>query len=441
MTRKERFEKAKKAREEAKKKENQKFDLPDLVPIEYLPMEKDRFTLFRIASAAIETRQKPSDGFKIKQSMMRGDDKKYFNVVWSYQRDWPLNQLYYFITKGKYDDSTQTKTYDYNGCELLTEVLTNGQIGNRFATGWKPQELALLNVIDRLDMDFHRDNKVTKVFTKDANKSDEGRFYTSYGISKKGLYEKILGVYDENMVHHSDTDIAVRRLSEKKGDNWYLPYLPEFDSRKIEPYCDMDGINYLDYYSDKALTEEELSWDRVDFETDPRYKVTSTIKIYNRLKKFIDKVDKKYDTDFSTIFKDQVEHEKAEFNAMMKEQEKNNKKSTPVEKTLPSKKEEEVSNEKEDTTVESVEKTPRRSRKSASKEFGSNDVPEKYRDSYTKLSEEDKEFIVGFDSEKDEYIFPEGEGLLPCEVEDGGCGSNFSENMMVCPYCGIEWED
>jgi len=444
-SRKERYESWKKEKAKAEAEKNHgSFDLPDLKPIEYLPMTKDKCEVIRIVSQPWESAKDGTDGYRIKHSMMLGD-KKYFNVNWSFNRDWPLNQLYYFLTKGEYNKDTRTKTYEYAGCPILKKVLTNNQ-DSPYASGWKPQEFVLMNVIDRFDMEWHKNHKATKVFTKDAEKNDEGKYYPSYGISAKGLYMKIQGCADDNMIHPCDTDFAIRRLSEKEGDNWYKVFVPEFEARPIEGLSEKDGIKYLDYASFDPLTDEELSWERVNFEEDPRYKVTSTIKIYNHIKNLVKDVDTKYAADikssigcsFTELFEEKVEEERKLFQAM---QEKNAAKTSTSSNEAEAYKEESTN---EETPKEEKEAPTRKTSRRVTKEEPVNEeksleevISEEYLASYKKLSEEERASIVGFDIEKDEYVFAEGVDTAMCPE----CDKFGDENVFKCPYCGIEFDD
>ncbi|MDA3855066.1 MAG: zinc ribbon domain-containing protein [Candidatus Woesearchaeota archaeon] len=439
-SRRERYEKAKKAREQAKATENSNFDMPDLEKIEYLPLRKDKFEVFRIISNQMSLAQTGFDATKIKHSMLRGDDQKFFNVVWSYDRDWPMNKLYYFMTSGVWDSESKSKTYDKKGCDLLNEILSCGS-ESPYASGWRPSELALMNVIDRLDYEWHKENKKLKVATKDAQRSDKGFYYTSYGISKNGIYENILTQCEDNMVYCCDTDIAIRRLTKGtvgKDGNWYKIFLPEFEANKMEKYSEEDDFDYMSYVSNKELTDEEKSWDGVDFRTDPRYKVTSTIKIYNRLKKFIAKVDKNYGENFTEMFEEQVAQEKAEFKAMREEQEKRkpslpSKKENPVEESVSKPEETPVQEEK----VSRTRKAKVEPEEEMEEEFSEDMIPEKYLGYYEKLPDEEKDLINGFDMATDEFTFIEGETTLDCPE----CGKYASENVTSCPYCGVEFDD
>lgn len=438
MTRKERYEKSKREREKAKAREEKGgFNLPPLPPIEYLPLRRDHLEIFRVISDYWETAEDGTDGYRIKQSLIRGDKNKYFNVVWSFERDWPLNQLYYFMTKGPYDSATNTKSFDFAGCPILKKILTNDQ-DNKFATGWKPQELVLLNVIDRQDMEWHRENKKTKVLTKDASRTDDGNFYTAYGISSKGLYTKLSDSADENTVTICDTDMAIRRLSKKQGDAWYKVLLPEFDGHKIERYEEEDGVDYMKFATSDPTTDEELSWERVNFADDPRYQVTSMVKIYNNLKKTIKEIDEKYKdeikkevgTTFKELFEDQVEEDKKKFEAMKKEQEKKTTSVPGMEK-----KEEEAEEEPAEEP-----KPERKSRKRAVKEESSVEefsVPEEYEEAYNALSDEEKSLIVGFNKERLEYTFPEDTETYSCPE----CKKFSPGDFGKCPYCGVEFDE
>ena len=439
-TRKERYEQWKKEKEKAEVSKSQgSFDMPDLDPIEYRTMEKDRCEIIRFVSNPWESAENGTDGYRLKHSMMLGDSK-YFNVNWSFERDWPLNQFYYFITKGEYNRDTQVKKYDFDGCPILRKVLTNNQ-DSSFASGWRPQELVLMNVIDRMDMEWHKKNKRTKVFTKDAQKNDEGKFYTSYGISAKGLYAKIQDTANNNMIHPCDTDFAIRRLSKKEGEQWYKVFIPEFESRPVEGLSERDGINYLDFASFDPLTDEEQSWVKVNFAEDPRFKVTSTIKIYNHIKKMIKDVDTKYAAEvqkaigctFTEMFEEKVEEERKYFAAL---NEKNAvKKSTTVEK-----KPEEVVEETNEVPQE--KEAPKRTRRSVKEETVQEEettftVPEEFFEAYEKLSEEERASIIGFDTEKNEYVFAEGTVTAMCPE----CDHYGDESVLKCPYCGIEFDD
>lgn len=174
----------------------------------------------------------------------------------------------------------------------------------KYNKGWKGQEVIIANVIDRSKMDWHRQNKHTMLLAKSVNVDDQGNEWPDEGISAWATDSqfKTLAKYYKGWEHY---DISIKRTG-----NMTNAYIIENACKNPERVT--DGMDqYINYETE--LSEEERSWETYNLED--MYKVTSPIKIYNRLKETVKKIDKDLGTDFFTELKEIAMAEKARLDA------------------------------------------------------------------------------------------------------------------------------
>jgi hypothetical protein len=131
-----------------------------------------------------------------------GHEAKYCQVCKLYKEAWDIYN--------NPSDHSEEQVFEA-GCMIGKEKEKNQE----FPNSWKPKETAYINVIDRDDSDWHRENKKTKVLSKGES---------SPGISagNGGILDEVIELVDE----YGDYELYDIRLkkSGKKRDTEYRGY-------------------------------------------------------------------------------------------------------------------------------------------------------------------------------------------------------------------------
>lgn len=168
----------------------------------------------------------------------------------------------------------------------------------KFSKGWAGQKVCVINVIDREDMEWHKENKHTKLLSRNISESinDQGKttYYPSIGVPSFGFIDQLGGIV-ANYGNWNSYDIGIKRTGQKNS-----PYIiANATAYKNGGLKDIPE-NSLKFVSLDPLTEEEMSWKR--YELGKIYKHTS----YNKLMKNLGKKIKAIDSVFNTKFYDEL---------------------------------------------------------------------------------------------------------------------------------------
>lgn len=431
MTREEELQQYLNARKKEKKRRGGNFPSTQAPEWEACVLEKDKTQVFRFLGKPYQIRKDPSDMLLVKKSFIVGDDGKSFPVIWSDDPAWPLRKLYNFITKYTWDQEANNgkgqKIFHNDGCPLLKQVLTNGRT-NPYETGWRWRDWVIANVIDRMD-GWCKENKHSKVIAWDANDTGE-KIYYNYGMTS-GMFKIVSDVLvtETGMMPH-EFDLVVRRFSEPTANNVYYKLFN--GTKQKEAIKNLGFGENIPIVDDLLLSSEEQEYELYTLEDAPFLtQVTPLSVIEKKLGKFFKKVDKKYDTAFYEELLEEAEMETAEF----------------LKKNNISSSKENIKTEVKTTETNSDSK-PTRSRKVNN----SNSVEKKEKESVNfwteiesnsdlkgipMLNNEEREEIIGYDSDSEELKFNSNNQFAPCD----DCGKSFPTNILTCPYCGKDYND
>lgn len=329
MTKEELFARAKKNREEERlrdkeRKENQG-TWEDHDPISWVALTENKDQVIRMVGDPPSERTKPTDMKEIlvSQIIYREKVKEFsdltdtskknrrFRCIWPERnetgKDWILWRILDLLEEAKWErqGDKNVKIYQHEtgpASAFFKYTHLNNTLDSKYPSGWKPHVSVLMNVIDRHDMNWHRENKKTKVLSKKLGTSTttDGKTLLFYepGVAKK-CYTQI---WDEVVEYHGpweNYDIVVRKLEE---DPWYRSFHPVTDLIKIQDAA-------KPFIVQGPMTAEELSW--TPFDLDLYFPVTSYTKIMNLLGGFIMLLDRVMGTKFYEELKEDVEKEKA----------------------------------------------------------------------------------------------------------------------------------
>ena len=363
-----------------------------------------------------------------------------------------FNRFLRTVTKGKWNDETRTKSYvlESKDSELLNKVLKNGRTPEdpqyNYERGWLGREMYLVNVIDRTQMQWHKDHKHTMLLAGDMRTSPDGREFVTEGVSKPSLKPKILHLF-ECYGDWSKYDIALTRTGVK--DNPYIAVNASKVPEEVKP-------DYRRYISTEPLTAEEASWERYDL--DKIFAPTSATKFLNRMKDTITKVDKLFNThflqEFEALSAKEKEQWKQEYGDEFQTSEESSA-SNPVTLTEADEKTLDIAMETAavgetlydpacDPLAAPMETPKEEAPKRVVRKSASVTSPEQL-PYFTTLTAKDQAFVketfrsatqvsdVKWDSEWDTS---KGFTLLECPE----CGSFGPDAVLGCPFCGTKFE-
>jgi len=177
----------------------------------------------------------------------------------------------------------------------------------KFDRGWEGRQVIVMNVIDREQMDWHRENKHSMLLSRNVALSADGtREFADEGVPIYGFYDVIVKMlfktygswegYDMGLVRLGTTQQPYRIINASAFVAGKIPEVP----KTLVPLVSLA----------EGLTEEEASWERYDLSK--IYGVTSYTKIYNNLKVSFQRIDATLGTQFTKELEFEVEKEKAE---------------------------------------------------------------------------------------------------------------------------------
>ena len=415
-TRKEKFERSKRVRKEAKKQ----YTGGDYVEIKWVAIEEDEPATVRILGDLPTGREKGSDIKQVAIAYFKDDAAKMMRVIFPMKDEnpnWILYKVYNKVMEYKWNKVAKSKTYkhDVTHPTLFSRVSTDNS-ENIYAKGWYPKPTTLMNVLDRNDTEWHEREKHTKLLSKGSwtvtdDNGEEIKRYTE-GVPNM-LFDIAWDGLTEDYGDWIDYDVLLKK---KKETPWYFALYPKNDA-------------------EYPITEEEMAYEMYDL--DELFKITSYGKIKTRLGKFIQKVDKAFKTTFYEDLCESVEQEEIE----------NKEKADKEEKENPKPKEEKVEKDVEEETTATPEKeieeekpAPKtRTRKAPKTVLDDVKEYEKAYPFYSKLTASEKATIKGLDKDGKFIYEYKKDDILDCMDKDCDCVT--PDNFKTCPKCGTVFSE
>lgn len=436
MNREELFNKAKMARKIEKEAEDSRgfggnFEFET---IHYSALELNTYLQFRILGLPTHVRGNDSTSPKIVNiSMIQGDNDKKFRCVWPLKTEndnWIMYRILNKVMQYNWDKEKQVRVYHHKESfpTIFNMVSKNGRPDMTFETGWTPKSLVIMNILDRSLMDWHRENKHSRLLSKKASIYNETTFYEpGVPISMyNGILDEIAGPFGDWETY----DVVSMKL---KDDPWYKTYHAEEDFRRFKD----DFPNFIEKYAVAPLTDEELSWDRYDI--DNLFKVTTYKKIHDRLKNKIRMIDDALNTRYLEELEELVLKEAKE--AKEKGETDSAKKFAVKSESKPEPQVETKTEEKMETKP--VASTARRTAVAPAQKTKEQLVKELISKGWVGLSEYNEEMLneiktVNFDNDELSWIvWTDNPVVYDCPQ----CGVYAPTTVNICPKCGVHFED
>ena len=320
LTREELFrqesQKLKSAAENADKKKGGNFNR-DYEDISYVGLEDNKDLIVRlIGDPEHYERKSEYSPHRVLRARIIGDGDKitYVNFPDRYEgKNWILWKIVNKVLSYDWDSVRKEKVFKYRNSHprIFNRVWRNDKVDNIMEKGWTPVPFVVMQGIDRLNYQWHVDNKKYKVISKKISVSKDGESeYSEYGVPPK-LYDEIITSYVEHYGDWEKSDLALKRVV-TVGKSSVKEY--SYKARNAFKYLEELDESVRSFVSNKPLTEEEKSWQKYNIKK--LCQVTSYTKILNRLGLFIQEVDKAFGTSFYTELETLVKEEKANWDKL-----------------------------------------------------------------------------------------------------------------------------
>lgn len=328
---------AKKAEAEAKKASSGTYVPREYENVKFTGLETGVPSIIRAVGGPFNSNLDNTTARTVNISWIVGDDGKKFKLIRpSFQEDpnYILNRIISRVKQIKWNNGEKTYPVKDKFPEIYNIVDKNGLAKDdpkcKFDRGWTGKEVLIMNVIDRAQMDWHKENKHTMLLAKSVNIGTDGNEYAEEGVSAFAFTPTLFQFY-KYYGSWEKYDLAIT----KTGDmhNAFIIENATKNPERVE-----HGMEQYISSSDH-LSAEEKGWERYDLEK--LYRVTTSHKIYNHLKGTIARIDTALGTHFLSDLEAEVEKEKALFSELYgdKEGEENKEEATTTVVTEPVKEE------------------------------------------------------------------------------------------------------
>lgn len=322
----------------------------NLDTIKWVGCEQNTPVIFRAVGSfpANTDRENTAQAKIVNVAWVTDDNGKQFKLVrpnLNEDPDYIINKIIRRVTSPSWVKNTKVYKVKEAFPEIFNMVEKNGlspaDKRYNYDKGWKGKEVLIMNVIDRADMEWHRENKHTKLLAKGITVTDDNEFVDE-GISSYSTLPRFVHLF-KSYGSWERYDIGITRTGSK--DTPYIIVNASNSPKEISP-------SYLQEYISTAddLTDEEKSW--ATYDIDKIYGNTSATKILNRIGAKIKKIDIALNTSYYEELISLSEKEKAMWEEMYGD--KDNTPSAPQEPQVVTRTAPTREIVKEQTTVEQL---------------------------------------------------------------------------------------
>lgn len=329
----------------------------------------------------------------------------------------------------------------------------------KMAKGWKGQRVIIFNCIDHSDMNWHKENKHTKLLSKSIgiSRNPDGTVieWPSVGVPSYGFVSEKLVPLLKSYGSWEGFDIGIQRKN--------IPGTANVEVKAVNLSI-LKQKDFLDEVKDLVkpelivigpLTDEEKSWEKYDIQK--MYSPTSYSKIYNRLKNQIKQIDGVYGTKYlEKIEKFAAEEAEARKAAKAAEAAKAPAQTAPVQPTP----QPVAQTAPVQETVPVAPATPVQESAPVAPAAPTVDSREEVAPAaglpngltadkvallkgWDALDPDEKNAILSIELDRDGNVNvtydPNAGKLLGCPTSKGGCGKPAPKSFRHCPFCGKQF--
>ena len=280
----------------------------DFEQIQWTGLENNRMKIIRAVGGPPDSKLDDTTAKTVRIARIIGDNGKQFRCVFPDRGEDESHILWRIMARVnavEWINDKKVFTIENKHPEIFNIVSKNGLKKDdkrfRFEKGWQGRHVVIMNVIDREQMEWHKENKHTMLLSRNISVSNDGREFPEEGIPSYGFLGP-LSILFKFYKSWQKYDIGILKTGQMQS-----------------PYHIINaGVNIVEVPEDlqdlvrkEALTEEEAGWERYDLEK--LFGYTSYNKMYNRLKGTIAKIDATLGTQFLNEIKDAAEAEQAQW--------------------------------------------------------------------------------------------------------------------------------
>lgn len=280
--------------------------------IKWSGLEPNKMKLVRVLGGVPNSPN--SDNFTARTAQVawiKGDDGKNFRCVLPPQDENPEHLMWRVIKRVNEVTWINKKRVSVNEMkhpEIFNLVNHNGLLDSdarkKFDRGWTGRNVIIMNVIDREQMAWHRENKHTMLLSRNIGYSQDGsREYAEEGVPVYGFFNVIAMNLFKHYGNWENYDIGIVRLGTTQ-----TPYQLINASVYAKNNLPELPAALKSYVSLEPLSEEEAGWARYDLKK--MYSPTTFTKLYNHLQVAFRTIDAKLGTKFFAELEYEMEQEK-----------------------------------------------------------------------------------------------------------------------------------
>lgn len=298
---------AEKQEEEAARPSNGGGFTRDYEQIKWCGLEANKPRVIRVMGGPPNSKLDKFTAKTVTISWLVGDDGKRFKVVKPSLAEDPnyfVNKIISKVNSFSWVNKTKVYPCETQHPDIYKLVNKNGLDETdpraKFERGWKGSDVLIMNMIDRQNMGWHRENKHSMLLAKSVNPARNGDGeYVSEGISAYGVGAKLNHLF---MSYGSweKYDIAITKTGTMQN-----PF-NVVNASHSPMEVDKSVRSFIS--NEDHLTDEEKSWERYDLEK--LFGYTTATKFFNRMKDTLKRIDAALGTRFYEEISDLSEKEK-----------------------------------------------------------------------------------------------------------------------------------
>ena len=414
---------------------------PNYEEIKWTGLEPNKMKIIRaLGGVPDQDPDSRTDARTVQVAWIHGDDGKRFRAILPPRDEGKQHLIWNIISRVKevaYVNRKRVYVNEEKHKEIFDLVVHNGikegDPKRRFNRGWEGRHVIVMNVLDREQMDWHRENKHSMLLSRNINEGNNGALFIDEGVPVYGFYNQIATTLFANYGSWEKYDMGIMRTGQQQtpyriinATAYAAGNIPELPAA-LKPIVSLD-----------PLTEEEAGWERYDLAK--IFGHTTYTKFYNRLKVGIQTIDARLGTRFFQELEYEVEREKEEREA--RQAESGESSNDDHEAPSPAKTSAVVP-EMPKTAEETPAAAPVRTREAAKSPAPAatsalSEDKIALLKGWDKLSAEQQAIIIDVKVSNGkivEIIYDTDEALVACP----DCKVASPESFTVCPACGLDF--